>query len=86
VAEVRARPKGGGGEGEEGRICTDGAVDIVDHLGILIMLFYLHVVLCTIDYGSVDDYQVQQGGSVQPAAAGAGPEHARAAFHAETTG
>lgn len=85
MAEVRARPKGGGGEGEEGRICPEGVVNIVDHLGILNLLYYLHV-LCTIDCGSVGDSKEQQGGSMQPAAAGAGPEHARAAFHAETTG
>lgn len=43
---------------------------------------------------SIDDSKEQQGGNGQPAAssmdamdaAGAGPKHARAAFHAETTG
>lgn len=56
MAEVRPRPKGGGGEGEEGRICSEGVVDIVDHLGILLMLYYLHV-LCTIDYEQYRRFQ-----------------------------
>jgi hypothetical protein len=53
VAEVRPRPKGGGGEGEEGRRggSARGVVDIVDHLaGILIMLYKCDLHVCLMHY------------------------------------